>query len=449
MLWRWIPTLYFTQALPYAVVMSLAVVMFKDLALSNAEIAWITGWFYLPWVIKPLWSPLLTLFAGERHWTLWMQAFISFCFACIVMVLMAQSSSWLLAVVGLMWAIAFASATHDVAADGFYLRILDPGSQARFVGVRSLAFRLAMLSVSGGVVSFVGLLLERSDKPFEAWSIAFLMIALGMGLLACWHHIALPRYAEPQFQTDDLIRQDEHHRPVALSAPARGNGPPQARSIGSILVRALAQYRVVLFDFFQQSNLWPTLCFLLFYRFSESQLLRLLIPFLMDSEIRGGMALSHAELGLSYGGLGVVALSLGGLWGGYCIARWGLRRLLWPMVWCLNVPNLAYALLAWDPLTGKSWAFAAIALEQLGYGFGFAGYLVFMMRVSEGQHATAHYAICTGLMALGMMLPGMPAGWIQMQVGYPGFFAWVLISTVPSFISVMWVMKRGLGLESR
>ncbi|NBU66657.1 MAG: hypothetical protein EBS52_04900 [Betaproteobacteria bacterium] len=206
---------------------------------------------------------------------------------------------------------------------------------------------------------------------------------------------------------------------------------------------------MVLFDFFQQSNLWPTLCFLLFYRFSESQLLRLLIPFLMDSEIRGGMALSHAELGLSYGGLGVVALSLGGLWGGYCIARWGLRRLLWPMVWCLNVPNLAYALLAWDPLTGKSWAFAAIALEQLGYGFGFAGYLVFMMRVSEGQHATAHYAICTGLMALGMMLPGMPAGWIQMQVGYPGFFAWVLISTVPSFISVMWVMKRGLGLESR
>jgi PAT family beta-lactamase induction signal transducer AmpG len=288
-----------------------------------------------------------------------------------------------------------------------------------------------MLSVSGGFVGLVGKLLEQSNDPFDVWSQAFLMLALGVATLCFWHGLALPGKQQGQATAASQTgAENQAHAAI----------PPDAPS-------AFAQYRLVFVDFFRRDDLWPLLCFLLFYRFSESQLLRLLVPFLMDAPEKGGLGLSHGELGMSYGGLGVLALSLGGLAGGYGIARWGLRRLLWPMACCLNVPNLAYALLSWYPEVDKYWAYLAITAEQFGYGFGFAAYLVFMMRVSEGMHATAHYAICTGFMALGMMVPGMPAGWIQMQIGYAGFFVWVLLSVLPSFMVVAWVKKRGLGLE--
>ena len=429
--WRWVPSLYFMQGLPYAVVMSLSLVLFRDLGISNADIAWMTAWLYLPWVIKPLWSPFLAPIASERRWALSMQVLIALGFVCLAAVLAMQWPYWLWAVWGFLWLIALASATHDVAADGFYLRSLDQQSQASFVGVRSLAFRLAMLSVSGGFVGLVGKLLEQSNDPFDVWSQAFLMLALGVATLCFWHGLALPGKQQGQATAASQTgAENQAHAAI----------PPDAPS-------AFAQYRLVFVDFFRRDDLWPLLCFLLFYRFSESQLLRLLVPFLMDAPEKGGLGLSHGELGISYGGLGVLALSLGGLAGGYGIARWGLRRLLWPMACCLNVPNLAYALLSWYPEVDKYWAYLAITAEQFGYGFGFAAYLVFMMRVSEGMHATAHYAICTGFMALGMMVPGMPAGWIQMQIGYAGFFVWVLLSVLPSFMVVAWVKKRGLGLE--
>jgi len=420
-----VPSLYLAQGLPYAVVMSLALVLYRDLGVSNAQIAWITGWMYLPWVIKPLWSPLLVLVASERRWTLWMQGAISLSFAIIALLLARPWPDWLIIVIGIMWIIAFASATHDVAADGYYLRALDQDEQARFVGVRSLAFRVAMLSVSGVFVALIGLLFERTEDPFDVWAQAFALLAIGLALLALWHAFALPRCEE---------------------GPERAS--PQSMPFGVMLRKAITQYRVVIADFFSHPDLLPILCFLLLYRFSESQLLRLIVPFLMDGPERGGLALSHAELGFGYGGLGVVALSLGGLLGGYSIARWGLRRMIWPMAWCLNLPNLAYAVLAWHPQLDKFWVYAAITIEQLGYGFGFAAYLVFMLRVAQGRHPTAHYALCTGLMALGMMIPGMPAGWIQSSIGYPGFFIWVLISAIPSMIAVAWIARRRVGFES-
>jgi PAT family beta-lactamase induction signal transducer AmpG len=441
--WRWVPSLYLMQGLPYAVVMSLSLVLFRDLGISNADIAWMTAWLYLPWVIKPLWSPFLALIASERRWALSMQALIALGFVCLAAVLAMRWPYWLWAVWGFLWLIALASATHDVAADGFYLRSLDQQSQASFVGVRSLAFRLAMLSVSGGFVGLVGMLLEQSKDPFDVWSQAFLMLALGVAMLCFWHGVALPGKQQGQPKA-----ASQNEAEIQAHAASQNEAEIQAHAaIQADAPSAFAQYRRVFVDFFKRGDLWPLLCFLLFYRFSESQLLRLLVPFLMDAPDKGGLGLSHGELGVSYGGLGVLALSLGGLGGGYCIARWGLRRLLWPMACCLNVPNLAYALLSWYPEVDKYWAYLAITAEQFGYGFGFAAYLVFMMRVSEGKHATAHYAICTGFMALGMMVPGMPAGWIQMQIGYAGFFVWVLLSVLPSLMVVAWVIKRGLGLE--
>ncbi len=399
--WAWIPTLYFGQAMPYLVVMTLSVVMYKNLAVSNAEIALYTSWLYLPWVIKPLWSPLIEIFGSKRGWITALQFLVGASLALVALSVPAPKFFQL--TLAMFWLMAFASASHDIAADGFYMLALKTHQQAAFVGVRSTFYRLANIGGQGGLVYLAGELQERTGSMTTAWSLVFFVLAGFFVALAAYHQWMLPR-------------------PVADQRRA----PPRDGW--------LREFFAVFAAFFRKPGIGLFLAFLLLYRFPEAQLLKLAAPFLLDKPEAGGLALTTKQLGIAYGTVGLSALTLGGLLGGWIISRTGLRRALWPMVLAINVPNIVYVLLAAWPSQNLWLVSAALAFEQFGYGLGFAAYLLVMIYMAEGEHKTAHYAICTGFMALGMMLPGMWSGWLQQQLGYLNFFLWVLIATLPSFV---------------
>jgi len=419
--WRWVPSLYLVQGLPNVVVVTLAVVMFKNLGLGNAEIALYTSWLYLPWVIKPLWSPLVDLLGRKRGWIVAMQLLLGAALASLVLAL--PGPRWLQLSLALFWLMALASATHDIAADGFYMLALPERTQAAFVGVRSLFFRLSMIGGQGGLVALAGWLIDQHGSPVRAWQAVFAGLGGLLVAAAAWHGWALPR-------------------PVA--------DQPAPRPPGTGAWRLLAAWWQVMASFFRQPGMGRVLAFLLLYRLGEAQLLKLVAPFMLDARSAGGLGLSNQALGLVYGTLGVGALTVGGLLGGWVVSRIGLQRALWPMLLALNGPNALYVLLAWAQPDSLWWVGAAVAAEQLGYGFGFTAFMVFMLMVAEqgpgGQpratpnpHKTAHYALCTGFMALGMMLPGFGAGWLQERLGYVGFFTWVCVSALPAALAAAWV----------
>jgi PAT family beta-lactamase induction signal transducer AmpG len=399
--WRWIPTLYFAQALPNAAVATLSVVMYKNLGLSNTEIALYTSWLYLPWVIKPLWSPLVDLFGKKRGWTVALQFIVGVAFALVALTLPA--SNFLQLTLAMFWLLAFASATHDIAADGFYMLALADKQQAAFVGVRSTFFRLAMLTGQGALVVLAGRLFEANGSYVAAWQTVFALLAGLFVVAGIWHALVLPR-------------------PASDHAAPRGRNP-------------VAEFFAVFAAFFRKREIVTLLAFLLLYRLAEAQLLKLAAPFLLDAREQGGLALTNTQLGVVYGTAGVAALTVGGILGGLYISRVGLKRALWPLLLAMHVPNAAYVALAWWQPQDLWLVGSAVMIEQFGYGFGFTAYMVYMLMVAsqDSEHRTAHYAICTGFMALGMMLPGMAAGWLQAHLGYTLFFAWVCVATLPSF----------------
>ena len=399
--WRWVPTLYFAQGIPYVVVMTLSVVMYKNLEVSNTDIALYTSWLYLPWVIKPLWSPLVDMLRSKRWWIVVLQAAIGASLALAALAIpMPHFFQLTLAV---FWLMAFSSATHDIAADGFYMLALPERTQAAFVGVRSTFYRLAMIAGQGALVVLAGTLRDASGSFTQAWSVVFFVLAAMFVAAALLHHVVLPRPA------------------VDHAAPRRAE--------------FVQEFFAVFAAFFRKKDIAVILTFLLLYRFAEAQLLKLVAPFLLDARTVGGLGLTTQQLGIAYGTVGVLALTIGGILGGLYISRVGLKRALWPLLFAMHVPNGAYVALAvWLPQS-LWWTGAAIAVEQFGYGFGFTAYMVYMLMIAsqDAAHRTAHYAICTGFMALGMMLPGMAAGWLQTQLGYTNFFIWVCIATLPSF----------------
>ena len=402
--WRWVPSLYFGQGLPYVVVMTLAVVLYKNLGVSNTEIALLTSWLYLPWVIKPLWGPLVDLLGTKRRWIVALQFVIGSALAMVALAVPAPA--FLQTTLAVFWLMAFASATHDIAADGFYMLALPQATQAAFVGVRSTSYRLAMIAGQGGLVVLAGALQQRLARPALAWAWVFALMAVFFVALAAWHQWSLPRPVGD--------------RPVP-------RGPHFWRDFAAVFKA-----------FFRKPGIARVLAFLLLYRFAEAQLLKLVTPFLLDPRAAGGLGLKTQDVGIAYGTVGVVALTLGGLLGGWVISRGGLKRLLWPLMICMHLPNTVFVALAWWQPDSLPLVSAAVALEQFGYGFGFTAYMVFMLMVAGGAdgssvHKTAHYALCTGFMALGMMLPGMWAGWLQDHLGYLNFFVWACVATLPSF----------------
>jgi PAT family beta-lactamase induction signal transducer AmpG len=385
--------------------MALSVVLYKRLGVSNTDIALYTSWLYLPWVVKPLWSPLVELAGRKRRWVWALQFVVGAALASIALVLpLPGFFRWSLA---LFWLMAFASATHDIAADGFYMLALTERRQAAFVGVRSTFFRLANIAGQGGLVVLAGWIEVRTGQVVLAWSIVFGALGAGFLGLAAYHAWVLPRPAGD--------------RAAAVAAARLAGG-----------------FAAVFISFFDRRDLVGVLAFLLLYRFAEAQLLKMAAPFLLDPRDVGGLGIGTTALGWIYGGVGAACLTAGGLLGGWWISRAGLRRCLLPMLWALHLPNLCYVALAAAQPGGLAWLVGAVALEQFGYGFGFAAYMMFMIWVAGGPdgrnpHRTAHYALATGFMALGMMLPGLWSGWLQSLLGYRDFFVWVCVAALPSF----------------
>ena len=400
--WFWVPSLYFAQGIPYVLVMTVSVAMYKRLGISNTDIALYTSWLYLPWVIKPLWAPVVDLLGTKRRWVVAMQAAVAVLLAGVALTLPADR--FFQYTIALFWLMAFASSTHDIAADGFYMLGLAQHQQAAYVGIRSTFYRVAMIAGEGGLVFFAGELELASDgRIARAWSITFWVVTIAFLAAFLYHAFILPR--------------------PAADRPAAGTGGGFRR-----------RFFEVMLAFFRKDQIIVVILFLLFYRFAEAQLVKLIAPFLLDARENGGLGLTTSQLGIAKGFVGVVALLAGGILGGVLISRHGLRHWLWPMMIIMHAPDLAFVYLSYAMPESFPVICAAVAVEQFGYGFGFTAYMMFMIMAAEGEHKTAHYALCTGFMALGMMLPGMFSGWLQEQLGYPHFFLWVVISTIPGFM---------------
>ncbi|MCQ2058829.1 MAG: MFS transporter [Bacteroidaceae bacterium] len=390
----WIPTLYFAEGLPYVLVMTVSILMFKQLGISNTDIALYTGWLYLPWVIKPLWSPFIDIFKSKRWWILLTQFLIATGLAGIAFLIPTTNFfRWTLAI---FWLLAFSSATHDISADGFYLLSLNSGEQSLYVGVRSTFYRIAMITGEGGLLMLCGLFEKKCGDATRAWSITFLIAAGLMLLIALYHCASLP------------------HCETELSCR------PTARYIWDELIETFA-------SFFKKPDFFAGLLFILFYRLPEALLSVSTKLFLVDSPADGGLGLTTGDVGLIQGTIGVIALLAGGILGGIAISKKGLGYWIWPMILAISVPDVVYLVLSCFPTDNIAVVGALVGVEQFGYGFGFVAYTMYLMYFAQGEYRTSHYAFCTGLMALGMMLPRMISGIMQEFLGYRMFFAVVML----------------------
>lgn len=445
--WTWVPSLYFAQGIPYVVVMIVSVIMYKRLEISNTDIALYTSWLYLPWVIKPLWSPIVDVVKTKRWWIIAMQILVGGGLAGVALTLpMDDFFRYSLA---FMWLLAFSSATHDIAADGFYMLGLSQGDQSFFVGIRSTFYRLAMITGQGILVIIAGVLEERLGNVPAAWSVTFFVLTGLFIAFAAYHAFMLPRPASDSVRdaSDEAMALPNVLQYLLFTVILLVLIPvllilallyPITRFDPRILLNKIPfsdnAFAETITSFLTKERIGLILAFLLLFRFAEAQLVKLASPFLLDTPDVGGLGLSTAEVGFVYGTVGVLALTIGGILGGLLAAKDGLKRWLLWMVIAINIPNAVYIFLAFVQPESYLVVNAAVALEQFGYGFGFTAYMLYMIFVSEGEHKTAHFALCTGFMALGMMIPGMFSGWIQEQIGYQFFFVWVLIATIPSFI---------------
>ena len=416
--WTWIPSLYFAEGLPYVVVMTVSVIMYKRLGISNTDIALYTSWLYLPWVIKPIWSPIVDNLRTKRFWIICMQLVVGASLAGVAFTL--NLSSFLQYSLAFLWLMAFSSATHDIAADGFYMLGLSKHDQAFFVGIRNTFYRFAMLAGQGPLVILAGELENIAKKTSWAWSITFFIFAALFTAFFLWHFFILPK------PKTDVYRK--------------------VKSFNQLM----NDFWETFVSFFKKEGIITGLIFILVFRLGEAQLVKLASPFLLDKADVGGLGLSTSNIGFIYGTAGVIALVLGGILGGVVVSRCGLKKWLWPMVFAMNLPNLVYVFLAYVQPENVGVITGSVVIEQFGYGFGFTAYMLYMISLSSGKHQTAHYALCTGFMALGMMLPGMISGWLQELMGYKLFFVWVMLCTIPGFIVVNYLKidpKFGLKEE--
>ncbi|MBM1106719.1 MFS transporter [Aurantibacter crassamenti] len=394
--WAWVPILYFTQGLPYVMVVTVSVIMYKQLGVSNEDIGLYTSLLYLPWVLKPLWSPFVDLKSTKRNWFLSMQLLIAI--ALLGVGLTIPTNMFFTTTLACFWMAAFTSATNDIASDGYYMIGLTEKKQSFFVGMRSTFYRLAMVTGEGLIVFLAGFLEQKYGDNSKAWSItmtasAFLMLALTISNF----------FVAPKYESSAAIRTEK----------------PKG-------------FLEVFSSFFNKPGIGIALAFILTYRLGESQLVKMASPFLLDSSEKGGLGYSTQQLGILFGTVGVIMLSIGGILGGILISRDGLKRWMLPMILSLNVPNILYALLAITKTTNIYAVTATIVFEKFGYGFGFAAFLMYLIYIADGKSKTSHYAIATGFMALGMMLPGMISGYMQQWLGYDGFFVWVVIAALPA-----------------
>lgn len=414
--WAWVPTLYFAEGLPYFIVNNISVVMFKNMGMPNGMLALYTSLLYLPWVIKPLWSPFVDILRTKRWWIKGMQVLMSLAMLSLPFLLPEGSGEAIahtplfFVTMSLFWVTAFASATHDIAADGFYMLALDPGDRAEFVGIRSTFYRLSSIFGQGILVAMAGVIETRTSDVHLAWKLTLLLSAVIFAVMTLYHTWSLPKPSEDT-KSDKTSAAD--------------------------IVREFGR---TFSTFFRKKHILTAVLFMLLYRFPEAFLLKMVNPFMLDPVEQGGLGMSTEAVGLIYGTIGVAALTVGGVLGGIAASRWGLKKSLWPMAASLTLPCLSFVFLAaFQPesiwITG-----ACVSLDQFGYGFGFTAYMLYLMYFSEGEYKTAHYSLCTGFMALSMMLPGLVAGYIQEAVGYVSFFGFVMVCCLVT-VAVTFMIK--------
>ena len=415
--WSWVPSLYYAEGLPYAFVMIVSVVMYKKLNISNTEIALYTSWLYLPWVIKPLWSPFVEVFKTKRFWIIFMQLLIGAGLAGIALTI--PSSNMFKYTLAFFWLIAFSSSTHDIAADGFYMLGLSSHDQAWFIGIRNTFYRFAILTGQGLLVILAGQL-ENIYNDVFAWSIIFAGLSFLFILFAFYHKWALPK-------------------------------PTEDNELSKLTIKKIIPNIVNIFiSYFKKPQIIIAVCFILIYRFGEAQLVKIAPLFMLDSIEMGGLGLTTSEYGFIYGTLGMIMLTLGGIFGGLLAAKHGLKYWIIWMALAMKLPDIVYVYMAYAQPDNFYLIGSFVAIEQFGYGFGFTAYLLYMMMLSEGEHKTAHYAICTGFMALGMMIPGMFSGLLQETIGYRYFFNWVLVATIPGLILIKYIkIDSKFGLRAK
>ena len=399
---RWVPSLYFLEGLPYVVANHVSVALFKTLKVGNAEIAFLTSWLSLVWALKALWSPFVDGVSTKRRWTVAMQAAMV---PVLVLIAMALPTPWFLqACIGLFFVMAFASATHDIAADGLYMLGLPDDQQAALVGLRSTFWRLALILGEGGLVMLAGVAGQQLGDV-GGWQATMAVAAAVFAVGAAYHAVVLPVAAAD----------------VPRAEPAQAAGAEAVRT------------------FFAKPGIGVGLLFILFFRFGENHLAKLVTPFLLDGREVGGLGLTLTEVGFAKGTVGVACLVVGGILGGLAIWRHGLRAWMWPMVFALNAPDLVYVYLSWAQPTSYPLICSLLGLEAFGYGFGFTAYMMFLIYLADGEYKTTHYAFATGLMALAVWVAQVWSGAAQEFFGYEGFFLWVLVLTVPSGV-VAWLV---------
>lgn len=599
--WAWIPTLYFAQGLPYVAVMTISVIMYKRLGISNTDIALYTGWLYLPWVIKPFWSPFIDIIRTKRWWTISMQWILALTFAGVAFTIPAPFFFQL--TLAVFWLMGFTSATHDIAADGFYMHALSEHEQSLYVGIRSTFYRIATVAGQGLLVIIAGLIetgtglqpaqlsvtaapdippvlssipsrftqpvdttgdpyfiyttsqikvssiapTEVNGIPFKTYaeavrdSVKMLNAINGFvkndnskepsmtpiapdgnkeSAFTVWLKKWFGENRETTSPDDNIAnnifvvgvrlnKMPQTDEPIVLNVTHRNGDQSikleqnllstrfeftrdnwdktaylffevdhkikeqtEATFIGasgnitfawivvflslSAFFLAVAVYHswilphpasdshesthsaseimkefvLTFVSFFKKEQIWIAIAFMLLYRLPEAQLVKLISPFLLDPIDKGGLGLSTGEVGLVYGTVGIIGLTIGGIIGGMVAARGGLKKWLWPMAWSMSLTCLTFIYLSYFPASSLLVINICVFIEQFGYGFGFTAYMLYLIYFSEGRHKTAHYAICTGFMALGMMLPGMAAGWLQETIGYRHFFIWTVICCV-------------------
>lgn len=402
--WSWVPSLYFAEGLPYVAVTLLSIEIYMQMGLSDAQITFYTSWLYLPWVIKPFWSPFLDLFKTKRWWIVAMELLLGAAFAGVAFTI--QTDFWLQGSICFFWLMAFSSATHDVAADGFYMMGLEQHQQAFFVGIRSTFYRLSMIVGKGVLIMLAGVLqvIFRYQIRFS-WGLIFYALTGIFIAFYLYHNFVLPR-------PDEDVYHDENKSAVDV----------------------LNGFVETFVSFFRKDQILVAVLFMLLFRLPEALLTPVSQLFLQAQPSRGGLGLSPQEFGLVNGTVGVIGLLGGGIIGGMLASRDGLKRWLWPMTAAITIPNVAYVYLAYFMPESLMAINIAVFLENFGYGFGFSAYMLFLIYFSQGTHKTSHYALCTGFMALSMMLPGLFAGVLAQTVGYRLFFVIVMVSCILPFI---------------
>ncbi len=404
--WWWVPTLYFAEGVPYFIVTAISIALFNQLGMPNAQMALFTSLISFPWVIKPIWSPFVDVLRTKRWWIITMQLMMV---ATIFLLAWLAPKGYFTVALILFTVTAFASATHDIAADGFYMIALSESQQSAFVGIRSTFYRIANIFCQSLLLMIVGLL-EKNHSISTSWMITLLGCSALMTAIALWHLFTLPKV--------ETIQENKNHTQIW-------------HEIGLTFV-----------EFFRKPAILLAMLFMLLYRLPEALLLKLCVPFFRAPVSEGGLALTMDTVGELYGGLGVIMMLLGGILGGLAGSRWGLKRVMLWMCLCLTLPCVVYCYMAAYQPSNLWLPGSCIGIEQLGYGLGYTACMLYMMHFAQGEHKTAHFSICTAVMYLGLMLPGLVAGYIQQSTGYLTFFWIVMLCCIPSILITLIVQKK-------